>query len=167
MAHTLSTCTFCGVGCGLYLETAGNQVAGVYPSFSHPANRGKICARGWHVHEVASSPDRLKSPLLKRNGQFHEVSWDEAFDFIATRLQQIRDRHGPDSIAFLNSPRCANEESYLLQKFARAVIGTNNVDHGAGVYCNNSVEILLDMLGVPATTNSIEGWPKAGPSLST
>jgi predicted molibdopterin-dependent oxidoreductase YjgC len=156
MAHTLSTCTFCGVGCGLYLETEGNRVAGVYPSFSHPANRGRICARGWHVHEVASSPDRLKSPLLRRNGQFHEVSWDEAFGFVAARLNQIRDRHGPDSIAFLNSPRCANEESYLLQKFARAVIGTNNVDHGAGVYCNNSVEILLDMLGVPATTNSIE-----------
>jgi len=91
------------------------------------------------VHEVASSPDRLKSPLLRRNGQFHEVSWDEAFGFVAARLNQIRDRHGPDSIAFLNSPRCANEESYLLQKFARAVIGTNNVDHGAGVYCNNSV----------------------------
>lgn len=156
MAHTLSTCIFCGVGCGLYLETAGNRVAGAYPSFSHPANQGRICARGWHVHEVASSPDRLKSPLLRRNGQFHEVSWDETFDFVAARLRQIRDRHGPDSIAFLNSPRCANEESYLLQKFARAVIGTNNVDHGAGVYCNNSVEILLDMLGVPATTNSIE-----------
>lgn len=165
MAHTLSTCTFCGVGCGLYLETAGNQVAGVYPSFSHPANRGKICARGWHVHEVASSPDRLKSPLLRRNGQFHEVSWDEAFDFIASRLQQIRDRHGPDSIAFLNSPRCANEESYLLQKFARAVIGTNNVDHGAGVYCHNSVEILLDMLGVSATTNSIEELAQSGAIL--
>jgi formate dehydrogenase major subunit len=144
------------VGCGLYLETAGNQVAGVYPSFSHPANKGKICVRGWHVHEVASSPDRLKSPLLRRNGQFHEVSWDEAFDFVATRLKQIRDRYGPDSIAFLNSPRCENEESYLLQKFARAVIGTNNVDHGAGVYCHNSVEILLDMLGTAATTNSIE-----------
>jgi len=156
MAHTLSTCTFCGVGCGLYLETTGNQVAGVYPSFSHPANKGKICLRGWHVHEVASSPDRLTAPLLRRNGQFDEISWDEAFGFIAARLQQIRDRHGPDSIAFLNSPRCANEESYLLQKFARSVIGTNNVDHGAGVYCHNSVEILLDMLGTAATTNSLE-----------
>jgi predicted molibdopterin-dependent oxidoreductase YjgC len=155
MAHTLSTCTFCGVGCGLYLETAGNQVAGVYPSFSHPTNQGRVCVRGWHVHEVASSPDRLTSPLLKRNGRLQQASWDEAFAFIAERLAQIRERHGPDSIAFLNSPRCSNEESYLLQKFARTVIGTNNVDHGAGVYSNNSIDILLDMLGVPASTNSI------------
>jgi len=155
MAHRLTTCTFCGVGCGLYLETDGNQVVGAYPSMSHPANHGRICVRGWHVHEVASSPDRLRSPLLRKNGRFQEVSWDEALGFVATRLKEIRDRHGPDSLAFLNSPRCSNEEAYLLQKLARAVIGTNNVDHGAGVYCNNSINVLLDMIGVPATTNSI------------
>ena len=155
MAQRLTTCTFCGVGCGIYLETAGSQVVGTYPSMSHPTNKGRICVRGWHVHEVASSPDRLKSPLLKRDGKFQEVSWEEALRFIATRLQEIRSRHGPDSLAFLNSPRCSNEEVYLLQKLARAVIGTNNVDHGTGVYCNNSINTLLEMLGVPATTNSI------------
>ena len=155
MAHRLTTCTFCGVGCGIYLETAGNHVVGAYPSMSHPTNQGRICLRGWHVHEVASSPDRLTSPLLKKSGQFQEVSWDEAFGFIARRMKEIRSRHGPDALAFLNSPRCSNEEAYLLQKLARAVIGTNNVDHGTGVYCNNSINVLLDMLGVPATTNSI------------
>lgn len=155
MAHRLTTCTFCGVGCGLYLETLGNQVVGAYPSMSHPTNRGRICVRGWHVHEVASSPDRLRSPLLRKNGQLQEVTWEEALGFIVTRLKQIRDRYGPDSLAFLNSPRCSNEESYLLQKLARAVIGTNNVDHGGGVYCNNSINVLLDMLGVAATTNSV------------
>jgi predicted molibdopterin-dependent oxidoreductase YjgC len=155
MAHKLTTCTFCGVGCGIYLEAVGNQVVGAYPSMSHPTNGGRICLRGWHVHEVASSPDRLKSPLLKKNGQFQEVSWEEAFGFIAGRMKDIRARHGPDALAFLNSPRCSNEEAYLLQKLARAVIGTNNVDHGTGVYCNNSINVLLDMLGVPATTNSI------------
>jgi formate dehydrogenase major subunit len=155
MAHRLTTCTFCGVGCGLYLETSGNQVVGAYPSTSHPTNQGRICVRGWHVHEVASSPDRLQRPLLRQNGQFQEVTWDEALGFIATRLKDIRDRHGPDALAFLNSPRCSNEEAYLLQKLARAVIGTNNVDHGAGVYGNNSVNVLLDMIGVPATTNSV------------
>jgi predicted molibdopterin-dependent oxidoreductase YjgC len=155
MAHKLTTCTFCGVGCGIYLETAGNRVVGAYPSMSHPTNRGKICLRGWHVHEVSGSPDRLKRPLLKKNGQFQEVTWDEALDFVANRLQEIRREHGPDSIAFLNSPRCSNEEAYLLQKLARAVVGTNNVDHGAGVYCNNSIHVLLDMIGIPASTNSI------------
>ena len=155
MAHSLTTCTFCGVGCGLYLETAGNQVMGVYPSRSHPINAGRLCVRGWHVHEIANSSDRLKRPLIKKQGEFHEVTWDEAFGFIARRLGEIRAQHEPDALAFLNSPRCSNEESYLLQKFARCVIGTNNVDHGTGVYGNNSVDILLDMIGVSATTNSI------------
>jgi len=155
MAHKLTTCTFCGVGCGLYLETAENRVVGVYPSMSHPTNAGRICVRGWNVHEVASSPDRLRSPLLRKNGQFQEVSWEEALVFIATRFREIRARFGPDAFAFFNAPRCSNEETYLLQKLARAVIGTNNVDHGTGVYCNNSINVLLDMIGVPATTNSL------------
>jgi formate dehydrogenase major subunit len=146
---------FCGVGCGVYLETSGNRVVGAYPSVSHPANQGRICLRGWHVHEVADSQDRLKAPLIKKDGKFQEVSWDEAFAFVAQRLTEIRAKHGPDAIAFLNSPRCSNEESYLLQKFARAVIGTNNVHHGTGVYANNSINVLSDMIGVPATTNSI------------
>jgi formate dehydrogenase (coenzyme F420) alpha subunit len=155
MPHSLTTCTFCGVGCGLYLDTAGNRVIGAYPSVSHPTNAGKICLRGWHGHEVASSPDRLKNPLIRNAGKFHEVTWDAAFQFIATRLREIRDRYGPDALAFLNSPRCSNEEAYLLQKFARSVIGTNNVHHGTGVYGNNSIDVLLQMLGVPATTNSV------------
>jgi formate dehydrogenase (coenzyme F420) alpha subunit len=139
----------------MYLEAVGNQIVGAYPSMSHPTNQGRICLRGWHVHEVASSPDRLKSPLLKKDGRFQEVSWGEAIGFIASRMKEIRARHGPDALAFLNSPRCSNEEAYLLQKLARAVVGTNNVDHGTGVYCNNSINVLLDMLGVPASTNSI------------
>lgn len=155
MAHRLTTCTFCGVGCGIYLETQGNRITGAYPSMSHPTNEGKICVRGWNVHEVASSPDRLHRPLVRRNGTLHETSWEEAFGFIADRFQAIRRAHGPDAFAFLNVPRCSNEETYLLQKLARAVVGTNNVDHGTGVYTHNSIEVLLDMLGAPATTNSV------------
>jgi len=158
----LTTCTFCGTGCGIYLETVGNRVVGAYPSMSHPANQGKICVRGWHVHEVASSPDRLTSPLLRSHGQFHKVSWDDALDFIAARLIHIRDQYGPESVAFLDSPRCSNEEAYLLQKLARSILGTNNVDHGAGVYCNNSINVLLDMIGVPAATNSIGDLARSG-----
>lgn len=156
MAQKLTTCTFCGVGCGLYLETDRNQVIGVYPSMSHPANRGRICVRGWHVHEVASSPDRLTTPLIRKNDRLEPVSWPEAIRFIADRLRSIRDKHGPDALAFLNSPRCSNEESYLLQKLARTVIGTNNVDHGTGVYCNNSINVLIETLGTPASTNALE-----------
>lgn len=155
MARSLTTCTFCGVGCGLYLETAGNRVVGVCPSVSHPTNQGRICVRGWNVHEVASAPERLKVPLIRKGSGFQEVGWGEAIEYVVRRIEEIRRRHGPDALAFFTSPRCSNEESYLLQKLARGVVGTNNVDHGTGVYCNNSVNVLLDMLGVPATTNSV------------
>jgi len=161
MAQKLTTCTFCGAGCGIYLETHDNRLIGAYPSMSHPSNAGRLCIRGWHVHEVASSPDRLNKPLLRKHGSLQEVSFEEALDYVAVRLMQIRQHHGPDAIAFLNSPRCSNEESYLLQKLARTVIGTNNVDHGAGVYCNNSVEVLHDMLGVSAGTSSISDLAKS------
>jgi len=155
MAHQLTTCTFCGVGCGLYLETRGQSVVGAYPSVSHPSNAGRICVRGWHVHEVASSPDRLRAPLLRKHGELVPVTWSEAKAFIVQRLADIRERYGPDAVAFFSSPRCSNEETYLLQKLARVILGTNNVDHGAGVYGHNSIDALVDMVGVPAATNSI------------
>jgi len=155
LAQKLTTCTFCGVGCGLHLETSGGRLIGAYPSQSHPTNAGRLCVRGWHVHEVAGSPDRLRYPLLRKNGRLEEVSWEEALGCVAGRLIQIREQYGPDALGFLNSPRCSNEEAYLLQKLARAVIGTNNVDHGTGVYCHNSINVLLEMLGLPASTNSI------------
>jgi predicted molibdopterin-dependent oxidoreductase YjgC len=155
MPHTLTTCTFCGVGCGIYLETTGNALTGAYPSMAHPTNQGRICVRGWHVNEVASAPDRLLHPLLRKNGSLQEATWEEALGYAAERLRQIQGRSGPDAIGFINSARGSNEESYLLQKLARALIGTNNVDHGLGVYRNNSIDVLIAMLGVPASTNSV------------
>ncbi len=153
--HKLTTCTFCGVGCGIYLESSGNTITGAYPSMSHPANQGRICVRGWHVHEVASSPDRLRKPLIRRNGQLEPVSWKEAYEFVGQRLAEVRQKHGPDAIGFVTSPRCSNEEAYLLQKLARGVVGTNNVVHGLGLHRMTTVGVLRDMLGVPAGTNSI------------
>jgi predicted molibdopterin-dependent oxidoreductase YjgC len=160
-AHRLTTCTFCGVGCGIYLDSTGAVVAGAYPSMSHPANQGRICVRGWHVHEVASSPDRLKKPLLRRNGALEPASWKDAYEFAAERLGAIRAKHGPDSIGFVSSPRCSNEEAYLLQKLARAVIGTNNVVQGLGVHRQTSIQVLRDMLGVAAATSSISELAKS------
>jgi predicted molibdopterin-dependent oxidoreductase YjgC len=154
-SQKLTTCTFCGVGCGIYLESSGDRITGAYPSVSHPANLGRICVRGWHVHEVASSPDRLKKPLIRKYNSLQPVSWNAAYDYIAQRLESVRRQHGPDAIGFVTSPRCSNEESYLLQKLARAVVGTNNVAHGVGLHRINSIEVLLEMLGVPAATSSI------------
>ena len=160
-AHKLTTCTFCGVGCGIYLESAGGAITGAYPSMSHPANQGRICVRGWHVHEVASSPDRLRKPLIRRNGALEPASWKDAYDFVAERLTAVKAKHGPEAIGFVTSPRCSNEEAYLLQRLARSVIGTNNVVHGLGLYRQTSIHVLRDMLGIPAATSSISELAKS------
>ena len=155
MSQHLSTCTFCGVGCGIYLETEGNRITGAYPSMSHPANNGRICVRGWHIHEVASAPDRLQSPLIRKNGRLEPAGLNEAYDYIAENLASIKKKYGPDAIGFLDSSRCSNEDGYLFQKFARAVIGTNNVDQGTNFYRTTTVDVLRKMLGVAAATNPI------------
>lgn len=112
------------------------------------------------MHEVSSSPDRLTQPLIRKNGSFVPVSWEEAISFIVAGVKEIRDAHGPESLAFLNSPRCSNEESYLLQKFARTIIGTNNVDHGGSLHRINTIDVLQEMIGVPASTSSIDELEK-------
>ena len=155
MAHKLTTCTFCGVGCGIYLETAGNQVVGAYPSMSHPTNQGRICVRGLaraRSGQLARPPENPADSPQRTPGSCR-VGRGDRFHRRPTQRDPRPAR--PGCAGFLNSPRCSNEETYLLQKLARAVIGTNNVDHGTGVYCNNTINVLLDMLGVPATTNSI------------
>jgi predicted molibdopterin-dependent oxidoreductase YjgC len=127
----LTTCTYCGCGCGLYLEVLEGRVVGTIPCKTSPLNEGKLCIKGWNIHEFVHSPKRLTQPLMRKNGALAPVSWDEALDFTATRLREIRDANGSDSVAFLTSARVTNEENYIFQKFARAAVGTNNVDHCA------------------------------------
>jgi predicted molibdopterin-dependent oxidoreductase YjgC len=127
----LTTCTYCGCGCGLYLEVLEGRVVGTIPCKTSPLNEGKLCIKGWNIHEFVHSPKRLTQPLMRKNGALEPVSWDEALDFTATRLREIRDANGSDSVAFLTSAKVTNEENYLVQKFARAAVGTNNVDHCA------------------------------------
>jgi predicted molibdopterin-dependent oxidoreductase YjgC len=127
----LTTCTYCGCGCGFYLEVLDGQIIDTIPCKTSPANQGKLCIKGWNVHEFVQSPNRLTAPLVRKEGRLVEVSWDEALDYTATRLKEIKDSAGSDSIAFLSSAKVTNEENYLLQKFARAAVGTNNVDHCA------------------------------------
>ena len=81
--------------------------------------------------EFVGSPERLRSPLIRKNGNLVEASWDEALEFVASKLSQIKKDHGADSIAFMSSAKCTNEENYIMQKFARACVGTNNIDHCA------------------------------------
>ncbi len=127
----LTTCTYCGCGCNLYLEVLDGQIIDTIPCKTSPVNEGKLCIKGWNVHEFVQSPNRLTRPLLRKEGTFEEVSWDEALEFTASKLRNIKEGYGGDSIGFLTSAKATNEENYLLQKFARAALGTNNVDHCA------------------------------------
>lgn len=132
----LTTCPYCGVGCQINMHIRDGLIFRVDGHFDNPVNHGNLCVKGRFGFDYVYSPDRLKSPLVRHNRlepfqQRDEVGWEVALDFVADRLGQIRKQHGPDSIAFLVSAKCTNEENYLLQKFGRAVIGTNNVDHCA------------------------------------
>lgn len=131
VSEVITTCPYCGVGCSLTLHIKDNQIIRVSSKEDSIVNEGMLCAKGRFGYEFVASPDRLKTPLIKKNGKFESVSWDEALDYIAERLKQIKDKYGPDAIGGLSSARCTNEENYLFQKFMRAAIGTNNVDHCA------------------------------------
>jgi len=127
----LTTCTYCGCGCGLLLEVLDGEVIGTLPQKDHPINEGGACIKGWNAHGFIHNEGRLRKPLMRRGSSLQEVSWDEALEEVATRLRRIKEQNGPDSVAGLTSARCTNEENYVFQKWMRAVIGTNNVDHCA------------------------------------
>ncbi len=124
-------CPFCGCGCGLNLEVVDGEVIGVLPANEHPVGQGSLCIKGWNAHSFIQHADRLDTPLIRKNGEFHKATWDEALSLTAEKLGTIKAEHGPDSIGILASAKCTNEENYLLQKFTRSVIGTNNIDHCA------------------------------------
>jgi predicted molibdopterin-dependent oxidoreductase YjgC len=126
-----SICSYCGTGCGVLFQIADGNLVGTLPLKTHPVNQGKLCIKGWNLHEYVNSFIRLKSPLIKKDGRFVRCTWEEAISHTAERLTAIVNQHGPDSVGVLLSAKMTNEENYLAQKFARAVIGTNNVDHCA------------------------------------
>jgi formate dehydrogenase alpha subunit len=112
----------------MLLEVLDGKLIGTLPLKTAAMNQGKLCIKGWNAHEFVHSPERLTTPLIRKNGSLQEASWDEALDFTVSRLSEIKEKHGGDSLSFLSSARCTNEENYLLQKLCRAGFGTNNVD---------------------------------------
>lgn len=126
-----STCAYCGTGCGVLLEVRGGRLVGTLPQKDHPVSRGSLCIKGWNAHEFVHSERRLTRPMVRRDGKLVEADWDTALVAVAEGLAKAAKEHGPDALGFFASARCTNEENYLLQKLARAVVGTNNVDHCA------------------------------------
>jgi len=133
-----TVCPYCGCGCGIVLGVRGNRIVRVRAEEDNPASEGHLCVKGRFGLDFVSSPERLTTPLIRRpstssgrSGGLQEASWGEALDFVASRLAEIRDKHGPDAVAGFSSAKCTNEENYLFQKFLRAVVGTNHIDHCA------------------------------------
>jgi predicted molibdopterin-dependent oxidoreductase YjgC len=123
-----TTCPYCGVGCQMYLGIKDEKVIRVRGDRDNDVNIGRLCVKGrYGATEFIHHPDRLTHPLIRRNGVFNQISWDEALDEVAGRLSHYQ----PDEVAIISSAKCTNEENYLLQKLARAVLGTHNIDHCA------------------------------------
>ncbi|HJV74831.1 MAG TPA: formate dehydrogenase subunit alpha [Noviherbaspirillum sp.] len=152
---TRSTCVYCGVGCQMDVGSRDGRIVQVRPAAS-PVNRGHLCSKGRYAFEFAHAPDRITTPMLRENGEWRAASWGEALDYTAARLREIGARHGPDTLGMLGSARASNEENYLAQKFARVVLGTNNVDCCARVCHTPSAKALKSMLGTGAATNSFD-----------
>jgi len=153
---TRTVCNYCGVGCNLEVATAGGEIKGIQAPYDAEVNQGHTCLKGRYAFRFYNHPDRIKSPMIKRDGVFEEVSWDEAYDFIASKFKYYRDEFGPDSLAGISSARCTNEENYLMQKFFRVVIGTNNID-GCARVCHSPTALGMQRtFGTGAATNSVE-----------
>lgn len=162
---TRSTCAYCGVGCEIEIHSRGAQVLEIRPAADSPVSKGHLCSKGRYAFAFNASPDRLRQPLKRGSDGWEPLGWDTALDSCAKEFTRIAGTFGPDAIGVLGSARATNEENYLLQKFARIVLGTNNVDCCARVCHAPSAAALKAMLGTGAATNSFDDIEKAGAFL--
>ena len=153
-------CPFCGVGCGMYLVIDHGRIAGAEGWPEHPVNRGMLCPKGRFSYALVNRPDRLKYPVRRDGDAWKQITWDDAFALVREHLVPLREQD-PDSIYVFASARCTNEESYLAQKFARVVIGTNNVDNCARMCHAPSGYALTRVFGDGAATNGMDDLEEA------
>ncbi|MDW5266350.1 MULTISPECIES: formate dehydrogenase subunit alpha [Acidobacteriaceae] len=159
--RTKTVCTYCAVGCSFEVWTRDRHILKIEPSHG-PANGISTCIKGKFAWGHINSDDRLTKPLLRDGDTFREITWDEALDIIEKKFKQVKEDHGPDALAFIASSKCTNEESYLMQKLARAVVGTNNIDNCAR-YCQNPATMGLQRtVGYGGDSGSIADIEKAG-----
>ena len=158
--RTKTVCTYCGVGCTFDVWTKDRDILKIEPS-EGPVNGISTCIKGKFGWDYTNHPDRLRKPLIRDGETFRETTWEEALDLVSKRFAEIKQRHGPDSIGVVSSSKCTNEESYLAQKFARAVIGTNNVDN-CSRYCQSpATQGLFRTVGYGGDSGSIADIAKA------
>ncbi|NQU76049.1 MAG: formate dehydrogenase subunit alpha [Planctomycetes bacterium] len=151
-------CPYCGCGCTIMLNVRDGRIIETTVDPSLGVNKGLLCVKGRFGMDFIGHGQRLTEPLIRRDSELRPASWDEALEFVAGRLSAIKERFGPDTVAGLSSAKCTNEENYVLQKFVRAVVGTNNVDHCARLCHASTVAGLARAFGSGAMTNSIEDF---------
>lgn len=160
MKRTLTVCPYCGTGCMLWLLTDQGRAAGVEPMQEHPVSRGGLCVKGWNAAAFINHPERLKTPLVRKDGVLAPAGWDEALDRVVSGIRAVQANHGNDAMMFASSAKATNEENFLLMKLARAVFGTNNIDHCARLCHSSTVTGLAQTFGSGAMTNSIDSIEK-------
>jgi formate dehydrogenase major subunit len=154
-SKTRTICNYCGVGCNLEVASTNGDITSIRAPYDSEVNAGHTCLKGRYAFKFYNHPDRLRSPMIRRNGSFEEVTWDEAYDLIAGKFSEYINEFGKDSVAGISSARCTNEENYLMQKFFRAAVGTNNIDCCARVCHSPTAHGMRQAFGTGAATNSI------------
>ena len=161
LERVATTCPYCGVGCTLILNVRDNRVVKITGEAGRGVSGGRLCVKGRFGGDFVGHKERLTQPLIRRNGELLPATWDEALDLVAERLGAIKQAHGADAIGGLSSAKCSNEENYVMQKFIRAVVGTNNVDHCARLCHASTVAGLARAFGSGAMTNSMADLEEA------
>ncbi len=163
-------CPYCGVGCNIDVAVKDNKILwalGTEENWQNLPNQGMLCVKGRFGLDFVSHPDRLKTPLIRKDGRLVEASWDEALDYAASRLKEVKEKNGPGAIGCFASAKVTNEENYSMMRFARSVIGTNNVDHCARLCHASTVAGLAAVFGSGAMTNSMQEAAKSDVILIT
>lgn len=159
---TKTVCTFCGVGCSFEVWTKGRDILKIQPVSDAPVNAISTCVKGKFGWDFVNSKERITKPLIRKNGAFVESSWEEALDLVASRLGSIKEQYGKGSVGFISSSKITNEENYVIQKLARQVFETNNVDN-CSRYCQSpATDGLFRTVGMGGDAGTIKDIAKAG-----
>ena len=152
-----TVCGYCGVGCTMILQMREGQIVRTIPEMGLGLNNGLLCVRGRFGYDFVQSEARLRMPMIRKDGELREVSWAEALDYVAKRLREISEKHGPQAVGGIGSARCTNEDNYMLQRLVRFTIGTNNIDSAARLYYAPAQRFLERIFGQGITANLIPG----------
>ena len=163
--ETTTTCGYCGVGCRLETHARNGKIVSISPALDGPANEGHTCLKGRFAHQFSRHRSRLTAPLIKENGDFRVATWEEAIHRIATELGRIRDTHGGDAIAGLASSRATNEDCYVMQRFMRAALGTNNIDNCSRVCHSPTSFAMRKSLGLSGATGNFTDFDHADAAI--